>query len=509
MVAELQRPLVSTTLADHADPFRQLVESVKGYGIFMLDPAGFVASWNLGAELITGYRADEIVGRHFSRFCTPEQSISAVVAPAFCSGRADGRRKDGSVFPLRLDVSEFSCDGRRMLTGIFEDLTDRKKLEEQLRQAQKMEAIGRLAGGVAHDFNNLLTVILGYSELLLTLSPATDPNRSIIADIHHAGERAATLTRQLLAFSRKQVLAPQLLDLNEVIGNTEKMLRRLIGEDIALTTVLAPRLRQVRIDPGQMEQVILNLAVNARDAMPRGGRLTVETRNIKIGSEGLPRHPDRKPGNYVRLAITDTGSGMTPEVQARLFEPFFTTKEPGHGTGLGLATVFGIVKQSEGHISVYSEVGVGTAFEILFPAVADAARSEPSRSGLAPVRFGHETVLLVEDEEPVRKIARLALESHGYHVIEAHLGAEALNAVAEHPTPIQLLVTDVVMPEMSGRELAERLRKRHPGLKVLFVSGYTDDAVIRHGILDARDPFLQKPFSPLTLARKVRDVLDS
>jgi PAS domain S-box-containing protein len=391
--------------------------------------------------------------------------------------------------------------------GTITDVTERLKLEEQLRQAQKMEAIGQLAGGVAHDFNNLLTVINGFSELLLADLPAADPRREPMTAIRDAGEQAARVTGQLLAFSRKAIVAPKVLDLNELIDSTGKMLRRLIGEDVTLTTVLSPGLSRVRIDPVQVEQVLMNLAVNARDAMLRGGQLTIETTNVEMGEGDIPGRPDLKPGRQVRLSVADTGHGMTDEVKARLFEPFFTTKGVGKGTGLGLATVYGIVKQAGGDVTVHTRVGAGTTFTIFLPAVPETAK--PVESGalrLAP--RGAETVLLTEDAEAVRKLVRRALEMQGYTVLEAGTGADAERAVDAHPGPVHLLVTDVVMPDLNGRELADAIRARRPGVKVLYISGYTDDAVVRHGVSEAADAFLQKPFTPLSLARKVREVLD-
>ena len=378
--------------------------------------------------------------------------------------------------------------------GVYQDITERKKLEEQLRQAQKMEAVGQLAGGIAHDFNNLLTVINGFSQVTLDLLGEEDPARPLVDEIFRAGTRAAGLTRQLLAFSRRQVLEPRVVDLNAHVAETERLLRRLIGEDVILSTSLAPDVGRVRVDPGQLEQVLLNLAVNARDAMPRGGRLSIETRNHSGPT-----------GNVVVLEVTDTGTGMDAETRARIFEPFFTTKEPGKGTGLGLAVVHGIVTQSGGQIEVESEVDRGTTFRIELPRVA----GDPVVGSIGPVDLppGTETLLLVEDEPAVRALDRRVLSNCGYTVLEAKDGRDALRVAAEHVGRIDVLVSDVVMPHLGGRQLAEKLMAARPGLKVLFVSGYTDDAVLRHGV-GAEFAFLPKPFSPARLARKVREVLD-
>ncbi len=403
------------------------------------------------------------------------------------------------------------------LQGVLLDITERKRAEEalresearhQFRQAQKMEAVGRLAGGVAHDFNNLLTVITSYSQLLLDDLGVADPRRTDLEEIRKAASGAATLTRQLLAFSRQQVLEPRVLDLNAVVTTAGKMLKRLIGEDIELSTALAPDLGAIKADPGQLEQVIMNLAVNARDAMPMGGRLTIETANVELDGAYTQEHRMVAAGSYVLLAVSDTGLGMDELTRTRIFEPFFTTKEKGKGTGLGLATVYGIVKQSDGFVWVYSELGHGTTFKTYFPRVEERVDTG-ALAGVAPGSLhGTETVLVAEDAGGVRAVARQVLKRHGYVVLAAADGQSALDQALGREGPIDLLVTDVIMPEMSGRQLADRLRERQPELKVLFVSGYTDDAIVRHGILEPGIAFLQKPFTPEALARKVREVLD-
>jgi PAS domain S-box-containing protein len=417
-------------------------------------------------------------------------------------------RADGTKFDAEYSAHPM-WRGKELVGAVvtFLDTSHQKKLEEQLRQAQKMEAIGQLAGGVAHDFNNLLTIITGYSELLLQSKPPDDPDHEMLEEILKAGQRSASLTRQLLAFSRKQVLALKVLDLNDVVRDTEKMLRRLIGEDIHLTTVLHPQLGCVKADSGQLEQVLLNLAVNARDAMPQGGQLTIETNNVALGEYYARSHADVRPGWYVMLAVTDTGIGMTEEVKRHLFEPFFTTKGPSKGTGLGLAVVHGIVKQSGGSIEVCIEPGVGTSFKIYVPRVEQAAPTGKSWSGLGPAPRGTETLLLVEDEDAVRALTRFTLQKCGYTVLEASDGEEAIQVATNHREKIDLLVTDVVMPGMGGRILAERLLSLHPEMKVLYLSGYTDDAVIRQGILHEEVNFLQKPFSPNALAHQVWELL--
>ncbi len=407
------------------------------------------------------------------------------------------------------NVVGFIEDGHLVrVWGTQRDVTEQRHLEEQFRQSQKMEAVGQLAGGIAHDFNNLLTAILGNTQLLLRELPPGDSKRGDVEEIRKASERAASLTRQLLAYSRRQMLQPEVLDLNVVVAEMDKMLRRLIGEHIALVAVLTPDLGRVRADPNQIEQVIVNLAVNARDAMPDGGKLTVETANVDLDEAFAQAHLGSVPGSYALLAVTDTGAGMDATVRAHLFEPFFTTKEVGKGTGLGLATVYGIVKQSGGYISVYSEPGRGSSFKIYLPRIATPADAPPGpqKSGPAP---GSETVLVVEDEAAVLTLSRRALEAQGYVVLAASDPAAALRVVERHGGMIHLLLTDVVMPGLSGRELADRLTAQRPGIRVLYMSGYPGDAVVQHGTLPSGSAFLQKPFSPDGLARKVRDVLDA
>jgi PAS domain S-box-containing protein len=410
-----------------------------------------------------------------------------------------------------LDRVNVVTEGDRVvaLRGVMVDVTQQKHLEEQFSQAQKMEAVGRLAGGVAHDFNNLLTAVMGYSQMLLLRLGPQDPARELVAEIHKAGERAAGVTRQLLAFSRKSVLRPTVVNVNDVITGMQKMLCTLIGEDVELTTLLDPVLGPVRADVGQLEQVVINLAVNARDAMPEGGRLTVETANEELGEAFAQLHPEVQPGPYVLLTVRDTGHGMDAVTRERLFEPFFTTKETGKGTGLGLATVYGIVKQTGGHIAVFSEPGRGTTFRVYLPQLAEGApEPDAARAPAGPWPRGTETILLVEDDKAVRDFARSLLRDAGYTVLEARGGVEALRVCGEYAGAIHLLVTDVVMPGMTGRELAGRLAPLRPSLRVLYLSGYTDDAVIRRGVVEAETHFLPKPFGPEELARKVREVLD-
>ncbi len=500
------RKRVEIELREMASLHRAILESSLD-GLIVMDAAGRVVEFNAAAEAIFGHRREDVIGREMAdRIIPPEyraahasgmQRYLATRTPHMIGRRIEmpALRADGSEVRVELAICEIPGRNPPLFSGVVRDISERLKLEEQLRQSQKMEAVGQLAGGIAHDFNNLLTVISGYSDLLLQMLPAGDPRAEMAQQIHRAGERSAGLTRQLLAFSRQQVLAPRVIDLNDVVREMEKMLKRLIGEDIALTTQLNPALEPIHADPGQIEQVLLNLAVNARDAMPRGGRLVIGTDNVA-----------GRTGPQVRLTIADTGEGMTPEVQARIFEPFFTTKSAGRGTGLGLAVVHGIIKQSDGTISVRSAPGAGTTFTIEFPAVPLRPQIDKSAARPALPR-GNETILLVEDDESVRAFSSHVLKQCGYAVLEAADGAEALRAVAAADRPIDLLVTDVVLPGLGGRLVAERFAQLHPGARILYLSGYTDDAVIRHGIEHERVHFLQKPFTPTALAAAVRTTL--
>jgi two-component system, cell cycle sensor histidine kinase and response regulator CckA len=400
--------------------------------------------------------------------------------------------------------------GRRLLAGIAVDITEQRAMEAQLLQSQKMECVGALAGGVAHDFNNLLTVVNGYGDLALRRLEEEDPLRPYIEEIRKAGERAARLTRQLLAFSRKQILQPKILDLNEHIAEANKMLHRLIGEHIEIVLALHPNVWKVKVDPSQLDQVLVNLAVNARDAMPHGGRLSVTTNNVVVDSETARRGGSTQSGQHVLLTVADTGVGMDEETREHLFEPFFTTKEVGKGTGLGLSTVYGIIRQSGGFITVVSEKGKGAAFKIYLPCLEEELRGfEACGDASAELPRGTETILLVEDEEVVRTMTKNILEDCGYTVLPASNGKHALEVLAAHEGAIDLLLTDVVMPQMGGRRLAERMKDVRPATRILYMSGYTDDSIIRHGVLEETAAFMEKPYSPETLARKVREILDA
>ncbi|HEY3205028.1 MAG TPA: response regulator [Thermoanaerobaculia bacterium] len=415
---------------------------------------------------------------------------------------------------MKAGAHDFILKGnfRRLIPAVERELEQarerraRRQAEEQLRQSQKMEAIGQLAGGVAHDFNNLLTAILGYAEFLATRLREDPAGLAEVEEIRKAGERAASLTRQLLAFSRRQVLEPKVLDLNAIVRGVEKMLNRLIEANVDLVATLDPSLSSVHADAGQIEQVIMNLVVNARDAMPRGGKLTIETANVELDEAYARQHAPTKPGHYVMLAVSDSGLGMDAETQSHIFEPFFTTKEQGKGTGLGLSTVYGIVQQSGGHIWVYSEPGRGTTFKVYLPRVEGTVETAESPPPAVPVR-ATETILLVEDDEALRRLALKTLQGLGYTVLDAGCGSDALDIARRSSGPVDLILTDVVMPEMSAAELTARLRRIRPQARLLYMSGYTDEAIVRHDVLAPGTAFLQKPFTPASLARKVREVL--
>ena len=483
--------------------------------VIITDPTGRIEYVNRKFTDITGYQFDEVVGQNPRMLKSGKTSTGqyqqlwgTIGSGATWRGEIQNRRKNGEYYWASATIAPVKDENGAITNyvAIQEDVTETRSLEAQLRQAQKMEAVGRLAGGVAHDFNNLLTVITSYSQLLLEEMTAADPRRTDLEEIQRAAAAAAGLTRQLLAFSRQQVLEPRVLNLNDVLSASGKMLHRLIGEDVALQLTLAPELGHVKADPGQIEQVIMNLAVNARDAMPDGGKLTIETANIDLDEAYTAQHAVVAPGSYVLVSVSDTGCGMDEPTKARLFEPFFTTKEKGKGTGLGLATVYGIVKQSNGYIWVYSEVGHGTSFKVYLPRVDETPAAAAAARPLY-ANGGTETILLAEDASGVRAVSHEILKRLGYTVLVANDGQSALDLSATRSDRIHLLITDVIMPEMSGRQLADRLVEQRPELKVLFVSGYTDDAIVRHGMLEPGIAFLQKPFTPQTLARKVREVL--
>ena len=483
--------------------------------IYTLDPTSTVRTWNRAAEALYGWRAEEVIGRPLPTIGHDVEDHGrlrdrVLRGEALRGVEVTRRRKDGTLVNISLSVAPLH-DAAGRVTGMLSlaaDVTEMRQLEGQYRQAQKMEAVGRLAGGIAHDFNNLLTAIIGTTALVLEDLGLESRARLDIQEIEKAAKRAAGLTRQLLIFSRQQVLEPRALDLNALVANLEKMLQRLIGEDIELLTKPAASLGAVRADPGQLEQAIVNLVVNARDAMPQGGRLTIETADVELDRSYVAGHVPTQPGRYVLLAISDTGVGMDGATKARLFEPFFTTKEPGRGTGLGLATVYGIVKQSGGYIWAYSELGHGTTFKVYLPRVAELAEAPESTTGTPTPARGSETILVVEDQEEVRKLTQRVLEARGYAVLAAANGAEALEIVDRHATPIHLMITDVVMPGMNGREVAQLACAKRSDLKVLFVSGYTGEAVLQNRLLEPGVAFLQKPFTPDVLARKTREVLD-
>jgi PAS domain S-box-containing protein len=510
-------------LRESEERYRDLVENAHDL-IYEHDLKGNYTSTNKAAERITGYSHEESINLNLSQSVAPEylEKAKQMLRQKLAGERVTAYEleilaKDGRHVAVEVNTRLVLKDGVPVgVQGIARDITERKRLEkalreseDQLRQSQKLEAIGQLAGGVAHDFNNLLTAINGYSALARRRIGDEHPISSYLEEISKAGDRAANLTRQLLAFGRKQLLQPLALNLNDIVSDMIKLLKRLIGEDVQLVTKPGANLKQIKADPGQLEQVLVNLVVNARDAMPQGGTITIETANTKLDGAYASRHLGVTPGAYVMLAVSDTGTGMDHPTQARIFEPFFTTKEIGKGTGLGLSTVYGIVRQSGGNVWVYSEPGKGTTFKVYLPQVEEEVAAPVEAKAVATIKRGSETVLLVEDEDMVRHLASELLEESGYIVLSANGGEEAISFAARHEARIDLLITDVVMPNISGKEVAEKLKKIHPETKVLFMSGYTDEAIVHHGIVDSDIAFIQKPFSEQALAQKIRDVLDS
>jgi two-component system, cell cycle sensor histidine kinase and response regulator CckA len=526
---------ISRDITEHKQAEEALIKSQEKYidlyenandMIFTVDLLGNFTTVNRAAYTSLGYRVEELLGKNLGDVLTPESSNDAMATLQRAMAEKsdlmetqpwefEGFKKDGTRMLFEVRARLILEDGNIMgVQGIARDITERKQaeeekafLQEQLRQSQKMEAIGRLAGGIAHDFNNLLTIIKGYSTLSFMELKEGDPLKGSLGEILKATERAANLTRQLLAFSRRQAMEMKVLDLNGILKDMDKMLRRVIGEDIALVVHLAEDLGRTKTDPGQIEQVIMNLVVNARDAMPDGGKLTIETANVELDEAYARAHIAVKPGRYLMLSVSDTGVGMTREVKERVFEPFFTTKGTGKGTGLGLSTVYGIVKQSGGNIWIYSEPGRGTTLKIYLPRVDEPIEVFKEKFEEDLPR-GSETILVVEDEEEVRKLAARVLQRQGYKVLEAPQGGDALLICEQHQDPIHLMLTDVVMPGMSGHQLAKRLESLQPRMKVLYMSGYTNNAIAQHGVLGEGVNYIQKPFTVDGLARKVREVLE-
>ncbi|HTB59228.1 MAG TPA: response regulator [Polyangia bacterium] len=495
--------------------YRALFESARD-AIAVLTREGVVREMNQRWEDIVGVSREQLRGRHIRDFAAPGQETANVesyermiASNGAVSAPLRIATADGSSLIMEFSHAIIEVAGESLVLAIGRDVTEHRQLEEQLRQAQKLEVIGQLAGGVAHDFNNILTAILGFCDLLLMELGPNDAGRTDVFEIKTAGERAAGLTQQLLAFSRKQILQPSVLDINDAIKGMELMLRRLIPAHIDLVVSLQGEIGAIKIDPTQLEQIVINLVVNAADAMPRGGKLTVETSNVHLDEHYRRRHLPVTPGDHVMLAVSDTGVGMDDVTSRRVFEPFFTTKELGKGTGLGLATVYGIVKQSGGDIWVYSEPGHGSAFKIYLPAVT-AQLSSTVKTTTAPETAlrGSETILLVEDDEAVRRLARLILERAGYRIVEAKNPRDAVRVADQFGERIDLLLSDLIMPESEGPPLLDRLVPARPDLRVLYISGYADEAVVRHGVIVEGTPFLQKPFTPLALCGKVREVLD-
>ncbi len=516
-----------TELRDSEEKFRAISESAVD-AIIGVDSHGTVVTWNAAASRTFGLTHDQIVGQPLTRLIPPRlqerqrQAFQRILEHGKAALRGhpmelEGVRSDGSEFPIELSIGAWSQNDKLFFTGIVRDTTEQKlsaallrDRDEQLRQAQKMEAIGLLAGGVAHDFNNLLTVILGYSELLLDAASPDAETRIAAEAISESANRAKALTSQLLAFSRRAVVARKRCSLNDIISNIQELLKRLITEDISLSFALAPRLVEIEVDPNQIDQVLVNLAANARDAMPDGGVLAFNTSQLDIDEQEAGSHGNLKPGTYVRLTVTDTGCGISAETIDHIFEPFFTTKAVGHGTGLGLATVYGIINQSGGHIEVDSDQNHGTEFTIYLPAARVEVTPPTDHAGedASQLLGRNETVLVVEDEDSVRAMVAGMLQKYGYHVLQAASGSDAIQLLQDQPSRIDLVLTDVVMPEMSGRRLAELLQEQFRDLRFLFMSGYSDDAILHRGVQSEQAAFLQKPFTQRTLAEKVREVLD-
>ena len=470
-------------------------------GTLVTTPDERIVYANAAAGTLFGMAEKNLIGKRWTSLLSAPTDGSDALRRAL--------RPDGSERPVECKLATMQPNGEPLSIVVLRDVSERQRYEERLRATQRMEAIGKLAGGIAHDFNNVLSAIIGNAEFAKHSLPADSPAIEDLDELRISADRAAALTRQLLAFSRRQVIEPIRVDLNELSRQTERMLARLLGEDIEIQQALTKGLWPVEVDPSQLEQVLLNLAVNARDAMPKGGQLTIETQNVTLDDDYAREHPEVDAGDYVLLAVSDTGIGMSEEVRVRVFEPFFTTKPVGQGTGLGLATVYGIVKQAGGHIWVYSEPGKGTTFKIYLPRVDGDAQSLPGRRPAQRAAGGTERILVVEDEAPVRRLLVRTLNGAGYTVIEAANGADALLKLATADGKLDLLVTDVVMPQMGGRELATKVTAKHPDLPVLYLSGYTENAIVHHGVLDAGLVFLQKPFTPEELLRRVRDVLDA
>jgi PAS domain S-box-containing protein len=510
-----ERKRAAEALSRSEASFRSVIVGAP-YGIYRADMTGKFIMVNSALETMLGYKSQEELleanlANDIYRYPAEHEKINELFLRdrRFKDVEVEWKRKDGAFITVRCSGWPAKDENGTYIEVFAEDVTERRVLERQLRMAQKMEAVGRLSGGIAHDFNNLLGVIIGYIQVMKRSIDPGSPSHEYAEEIEKASQRAVSLTRQLLAFSRQQVLEPVILSLNALLSDMEKMLPRLIGEDIDLNLRLDAAIGQVKADPGQVEQIVMNLAVNARDAMPDGGELTIQTANVELDVAFAREHQGSVPGKYVMLAVTDTGTGMDSETQAQIFEPFFTTKDRDKGTGLGLATVYGVVKQSSGYISVESELGKGASFKIYLPRIEQpvATQSEISQTPLT-VR-GSETILLVEDAEPLRKLAHMFLKGNGYEVLTAVDGSDAQRVAAQSARGIHLLLTDVVMPGINGRVLAERLAPSHPDMKVLYMSGYTDSFIAGHGVLEEGIHLLHKPFTEEALLRKVRELLDA